>query len=210
MDAMELAQMVVQGMWTYDPILKQVPHLTEEMIAACTAAGVTRIADITDLEDDQRASLLPLSAQEMADVATMCNAYPDIEVNFEVIDADELVEGETATVVVQLERDLEDDEELGFVHAPRYPKTQLEQWWVAIGDPVAGTLLSIKRITFQQQTQAKLTFPAPKAGKHELLLSVLCDSYIGADQEYTVEVNVEAADGAEDSVADGDVEMAEA
>lgn len=211
MDAMELAQMVVQGMWTYDPILKQVPHLTEEIIAACTAAGVTRIEDITDLEDDQRAALLPLSTQEMADVATMCNAYPDIEVNFEVIGADELVEGETATVVVQLERDLDDDEQLGFVHAPRYPKTQLEQWWVAIGDPTAGTLLSIKRLTFQKQTQAKLTFPAPKAGKHELLLSVLCDSYIGADQEYTVEVNVEAAESADAPAdTDGDVEMDDA
>lgn len=43
-----------------------------------------------DMEDDDRNSLLKLTDLEMQDVARFCNHYPNIELNFEVQNKDDL------------------------------------------------------------------------------------------------------------------------
>ena len=72
-----------------------------------------------ELEDDDRSRLLQLSDSQMADVARFCNRYPNIEMNFEVVDKDRINSGSTVNVVVQLERE---DEITGPVIAPFFPQ----------------------------------------------------------------------------------------
>ena len=43
-----------------------------------------------DMEDDSRNELLSFSDVQMHDVARFCNRYPNIELNFEVLNKDEL------------------------------------------------------------------------------------------------------------------------
>ena len=63
-----------------------------------------------DLEDAERNELLAgLSSAQLADVARVCNRYPNIDVSYEVEDADEVASGDTVTVLVNLLR--EGDEE---------------------------------------------------------------------------------------------------
>ena len=47
--------------------------------------------DIMDMEDDSRNKLLSFSDVQMHDVARFCNRYPNIDLNFEVLNKDELV-----------------------------------------------------------------------------------------------------------------------
>lgn len=75
-----------------------------------------------ELEDDDRSRLLQLSDSQMADVARFCNRYPNIEMNFEVVDKDRINSGSTVNVVVQLERE---DEITGPVIAPFFPQVFL-------------------------------------------------------------------------------------
>lgn len=75
-----------------------------------------------ELEDDDRSRLLQLSDAQMADVARFCNRYPNIEMNFEVVDKDRINSGSTVNVVVQLERE---DEITGPVIAPFFPQVML-------------------------------------------------------------------------------------
>lgn len=75
-----------------------------------------------ELEDDDRSRLLQLSDAQMADVARFCNRYPNIEMNFEVVDKDRINSGSTVNVVVQLERE---DEITGPVIAPFFPQVIL-------------------------------------------------------------------------------------
>lgn len=117
--AMELAQMVTQAMWSKDSYLKQLPHFSADIIKRCTDAKIETVFDIMELEDDDRTKLLQLSEAQMADVARFCNRYPNIEMNFEVVDKDRIHSGSTVNVVVNLERE---DEVTGPVIAPFYPQ----------------------------------------------------------------------------------------
>ena len=40
--AMEMSQMVTQGLWQRDPVLMQLPHFTRELAAACADKGAPR------------------------------------------------------------------------------------------------------------------------------------------------------------------------
>lgn len=144
----------------------------------------------------------------MADVAVFCNNYPNIEVSFNITDADDVTAGNPVQITVKLERELDEDEdvnltELGKVSAPLFPKEKKESWWVVIGDAKRNSLLSLKRVSLQQVQNIKLEFMAPEeAGDYELTLYCMSDSYLGCDQEYSVDLNVAVADDSSDESSD--------
>ena len=120
--AMELAQMVTQAMWSKDPLLKQLPHFTADIVKRCKDKKVETVFDIMELEDEDRSRLLQLTDAQMADVARFCNRYPNIELKHEVLDKDKIHSGSSVHVAVQLERE---DEVNGPVIAPFFPQVCL-------------------------------------------------------------------------------------
>ncbi|KAJ3643308.1 hypothetical protein Zmor_026030 [Zophobas morio] len=185
--AMELAQMVTQAMWSKDPLLKQLPHFTADIVKRCKDKKVETVFDIMELEDEDRSRLLQLTDAQMADVARFCNRYPNIELKHEVLDKDKIHSGSSVHVAVQLERE---DEVNGPVIAPFFPQKREEGWWVVIGDPKSNSLLSIKRLTLQQKARVKLDFVAPSPGHHNYTLYFMSDAYLGCDQEYQFSIDV--------------------
>merc|ERR1712241_1344171 len=187
--AMELSQMLTQAMWNKDSYLKQLPHFTSETISRCKnnkEQEVESVFDIMELDDDVRNSLLELSDDQMADVARFCNRYPNIEVEYSVMNKESLSSGAPVNIEVRLERE---DEVTGPVIAPFFPTKREEGWWVVIGDPKNNSLLSIKRLTLQQKAKFMLDFIAPKPGKYDYILYYMSDSYLGCDQEYKFKVD---------------------
>ena len=200
--AMELSQMVTQGQWDKDSALMQLPHVDKACAARCTEAGIESVYDLVDMDDDKRAELLQMSDAQIEDLAEACNRYPNIEVNYEIVNEDEIETGDSVEMIVQLEREM-DDGELGPVIAPRYPKRKEEAWWLVVGDAKKGTLAAIKRVTLGRKSKVKLEFQAPSdPGKVEYTLFFMCDSYLGCDQEYSVELDVKEGDGEDDSEGD--------
>ena len=63
-----------------------------------------------------------------------------------------------------------------------------ENWWIVVGDPHQKKLISIKRIAVGKIANAKLNFTLPKQGLHKLMISILCDSYVGCDQEEEIKI----------------------
>ena len=191
LSAMELSQMLVQGMWERDSALLQLPHFTPALAKACAAAGVEGVFDLMEMEDDERTALLAMSPQQIADVARVANRYPSIDLSFEVEDEDEVASGDGVTVVVSLQRE-GDEEQKGApkVAAPRFPKEKEEGWWLVIGDVGANALMCIKRITLQAKAKVKLDFVAPDPGEYNYKLFLMCDSYLGCDQEYDLPLKV--------------------
>lgn len=114
--------------------------------------------------------------------------------------------GASATLIVRLERvtsdqdDAEDEKKEAsgaalkssdqYVIAPYFPRQKEEQWWVVLGYPRRNNLLAIKRISTNNRQNAsvvKLDFDAPEEeGDCPLTLSLICDSYMGCDQEYEI------------------------
>ena len=188
LSAMELAQMVTQAMWNKESYLRQLPHFTNETIERCQKEKVETIFDIMELEQDVRDKLLQLDNTKMTDVARFCNAYPNIELSYD-LEKESLKAGSSVNVDVALERE---DETVGPVIAPFFPRRREEGWWLVIGEQKSNTLLCIKRLTVTQaKTKVKLEFTAPQEpGKHTLTLFFMCDSYLGCDQEYKLNVEV--------------------
>ncbi|RCH95561.1 DEIH-box ATPase, partial [Rhizopus azygosporus] len=163
LSTMELSQMSVQAIWDRDSPLKQIPYFTNDIIKRCEDKGVESVFDIMELEDDVRNDCLRLDQQKMREVARFVNRYPNIEVGFDVADKDAVTAGSIVNVKVQLEREADEDEEIGPVIAPFYPKKKDEGWWIIVGDPETKTLLAIKRVTLHHKLTVKLDFVAPKA-----------------------------------------------
>jgi len=170
------------------------------------------------MEDEQRNEVLQLTPRQMADVAEFCNSYPNIEVEYKITDEDGLETGDAVQMVVTLERETDDDDEeeeedapkkksvVAYqVKAPRFPKTKTEGWWLVIGDSKRNSLLCIKRVALLEKTKVRLDFVAPdEAGDYSLTLYLMCDSYLGCDQEYEFKLSV--AQGASDDDSDDSME----
>lgn len=201
--AMEISQMVTQGMWERDSMLLQLPHFTKELAKKCQenpGKSIETVFDLVEMEDDERRELLQMSDDQLLHIAQFCNRFPNIDMTYEVLDNDSVRAGREMTLLVTLERDMEGRTEVGPVDAPRYPKARDEGWWLVVGDTKTNQLLAIKRVSLQRKSKVKLDFAPAEAGKKTYTLYFMCDSYLGCDQEYTFTVNVrEAAGPDEDS-----------
>jgi pre-mRNA-splicing helicase BRR2 len=214
--AMELSQMVVQGLWNRDHVLKQIPHFTKEIIDRCDAyqgeESIESVFDILTLEDDVRNDLLRLPDDKMADVAVFCNNYPNVDVTFDVHDADDVTAGDPVQITVKLEREIDEEDmdeeelsQLGVVSAPLFPKEKREGWWIVIGDAKTNSLLSLKRVSLQMTQKVTLEFLAPEEpGDYNLALFCMSDSYLGCDQEYSVPLSVAVGESDDDDDDDDD------
>ncbi|KAJ9550083.1 hypothetical protein OSB04_022626 [Centaurea solstitialis] len=196
--AMEVSQMVTQGMWERDSVLLQLPHFTKDLAKRCQenpGRSIETVFELVEMEDDERRELLQMSDAQLMDIAKFCNRFPNIDLSYDVMDSDNVRAGDDFTLLVTLERDLEGRTEVGPVDAPRYPKAKEEGWWLVVGDTKTNQLLAIKRVSLQRKAKVKLdNITAPsEPGKKSFTLYFMCDSYMGCDQEYSFSVDVKAA-----------------
>ncbi|KAJ0262500.1 DExH-box ATP-dependent RNA helicase DExH13 [Hirschfeldia incana] len=189
--AMEVSQMVTQGMWERDSTLLQLPHFTNDLAKRCQENNIETVFDLVEMEDGKRQELLQMSEAQLLDIARFCNRFPNIDLAYEVVDSKEVTPGKEITLQVMLERDMEGRTEVGSVDAPRYPKTKEEGWWLVVGDTKTNELFAIKRISLQEKAKVKLVFAVPtEPGEKSYTLYLMCDSYLGCDQEYSFSVVV--------------------
>nr|XP_023887210.1 DExH-box ATP-dependent RNA helicase DExH12-like [Quercus suber]XP_023887211.1 DExH-box ATP-dependent RNA helicase DExH12-like [Quercus suber]XP_023887212.1 DExH-box ATP-dependent RNA helicase DExH12-like [Quercus suber]XP_023887213.1 DExH-box ATP-dependent RNA helicase DExH12-like [Quercus suber] len=197
--AMEVCQMVTQGMWECDSMLLQLPHFTKELAKKCEenpGKNIKTVFDFAEMEDDERRELLQMSDEQLLDIARFCNRFPNIDMTYEVLENGNVGAGEDITLQVTLERDLEGRTEVGPVDAPRYPKAKEEGWWLVVGDTKSNQLLAIKRVSLQRNAKVKLKFAAPAdAGEKQYNLYFMCDSYMGCDQECSFSVDIKESAG---------------
>ncbi|KAL2262858.1 hypothetical protein VTK26DRAFT_9245 [Humicola hyalothermophila] len=210
MNAMEMSQMVVQAMWDRDSPLKQIPNFTPEVIKAANKYGIRDIFDFMEKmnpeENPDYASLvqdLGLSQAQLAQAAHFTNdKYPDVSLEFEVEDPDNIRAGEPAGLRVHIQREVDEDEDEegggggggefdATVHAPFYPGRKTENWWLVVGEESSRSLLAIKRVTVGRELKTRLEFVVPTPGRHDLKLFLMSDSYVGVDQEPSFSVMVE-------------------
>ncbi|RPA76659.1 pre-mRNA splicing factor [Ascobolus immersus RN42] len=222
MGAMEMSQMCVQAMWDRDSPLKQIPGFGEQEIEIATEAGINDILEFMDMmspDNPSRNDLLArlnLDGRKLAQAAKFTNEkYPNIaELEYEIEDEEDIHAGSPAYIKIHIERDLDDedeDKEVDMtVHAPFYPKTKIENWWLVLALPETKTLLAIRRVTVGRKLDVRLEFTVPEEGEKELKLYLMCDSYVGVDQEHEVRVKVlEGEESESEEEGEGDVEMSD-
>ncbi|KAJ2905059.1 Pre-mRNA-splicing factor brr2 [Zalerion maritima] len=228
MNAMEMSQMVVQAMWDRDSPLKQIPHFSAEVVKTAQEYGIRDIYDFMEAMNPQEnpkygelVKRMGLTQKQLAEAAQFTNTkYPEISMDFDVVDKDNIQAGAEAEIVVQIEREAEggeddedgDDEIDTSVHAPFYPTRKLENWWLVVGEEATKGLYGIKKFAIaKREMQIKVKFTVPTLGKHHLKLFLMSDSYIGVDQEpdFTVDVGKEMDVDDDDHDVDDDDEEEE-
>lgn len=152
---------------------------------------------------------LGLSNNQLQQAANFTNSkYPNIELEFELEDPDEITAGAASYIKVRLTRDLDEDDEAAdldtTVHAPFYPSKKMENWWLVVGEESSKTLLAIKRITIGKSSNVRLEYTVPTPGEHNLKLFLMSDSYVGVDQDPSFTVNV--AEGMDEDEEDEEAE----
>lgn len=200
--AMELAQMCVQAQWDRDSPLKQLPYFDTQRIQAAVSSEVDSIQAFLECDDELRLDLLKdLSPNSIAEIARVANRYPSLALQHEVLtEASDIKERAPLRLALEIEREIDEEEYEAngervdtTVTAPFFPGSKDEAWWVVVGEPSTNQLLAIKRFTISTKSfQLNLEFPAPRpAGQHALKLFLMADSYLGCDQEYDLDINVQ-------------------
>lgn len=188
---LELCQTVVQQVWQTEPVQRQIPH--HELLAAGGLPTTATVYDLIDMEDGQRDALFAgLSGQQIEDVARFCNAYPSANVTFQlVVDgqaSNHAVVGQSVQVVVSLDQDQDGEEEAedgGLVVSNGFPHPKANLWWAILGHD--EQVVAIKRINSKQ---AALVCEFATPGPKQLKLLVMCDSYLGCDQQFDLQLVV--------------------
>ncbi|EGV61861.1 Sec63-domain-containing protein [Yamadazyma tenuis ATCC 10573] len=184
----DLSQMVIQGIWNRDSPLKQIPHINEGILTRCKKYNVETVYDIMALEDDERDDVLQLEEAELEDVAEFVNKYPNVDISYELEES--VVANEPVMVTVNLERD-EEMEDLSVVSSV-FESHKREEWWIVIGDAASKQLYGIKKTSIAKESQTvQLEMTIPSSGKHNLTIWCMCDSYLDADKEVSLEVEVQ-------------------
>ncbi|WPK24137.1 hypothetical protein PUMCH_001397 [Australozyma saopauloensis] len=190
LQAMDLSQMIVQGMWSNQSPLYQIPHVTPDLIERCKKYDAETVFDIMALEDDERDDVLRMEGEPLEDVANFVNKYPNIDVSYELDMLTPMVANEGKEVIVTIERD-EEMEDLE-VETLRFPIAKAESWWVVVGDSATRQLYGIKKLLVKNISQeVKIEVSVPNSGKHQLTIWCMCDSYVDADKEMLFEVDVQ-------------------
>ena len=200
--SMDVSQMLVQGMWSEDSPLLQIPHFTPEIVKKCESSGVSSIFDI----DEEILKQVGIPKNQHLAVSKFCNAYPDIEIDkVTVSEADDLHSGSPVSVAVSIKRDLSDDSQTGGgVMSQTYPVRKEECWWVVIGDEKSGHVLSLKKATILKHSTVRLEFVAPSQGVHQLKMFLICDSYLGCDLEENFSITVGEAEDSDEETEESD------
>ncbi|XP_038077615.1 activating signal cointegrator 1 complex subunit 3-like [Patiria miniata] len=81
-------------------------------------------------------------------------------------------------------------------HAPRFPKSKHEGWFIVLGDLESKELLALKRIGYVKgRNVVQLAFYTPETtGRVIYALYIMSDCYLGMDQQYSVCLDVQEAD----------------
>jgi len=182
---MQLSQMIVQGCSIRDSNLFQLPHFDRDLVTRCQDNKINDIADLLEMDDGPRESLLNLSEKQLEEVAQVCNKIPSYEIEAQTAGYNE----ETGQVQMLITIKSEDEEEGegeeeydNIVYAPYYPKEKSEQWWLIIVDPIDKKVLSIKRVTVKKNMQVKIAFNPSDSGNRQYEAQLISDSYIGVDE----------------------------
>jgi pre-mRNA-splicing helicase BRR2 len=204
--AMELCQLIVQGMWDTDPTVAQLPHLEVDLLSVLQEKyDVTTVDALLEMdEQDRTKAFSKLSRGQVNEIAAACNSFPDLKQISAVPADNEVAPGARVFVHVVLERDSDENDDMvpavPFVTAPRYPTRKEEGWWVVVGDPTSNTLLSLKYVALSKRARVKLEITAPLVpGNYNLELYLMSDSYVlDCDQQDVFALTVVSGDGGND------------
>ncbi|ESL11076.1 RNA helicase [Trypanosoma rangeli SC58] len=219
---MSLLQCIVQGLWWHSNTLLQIPHVTAGMLSTIAArcgslehaaqVATSSFAALQTLQEVLRDDC-GLNATQLSEAMAAVGGFPLIDVRLRLLhlpapSSNKDVEGHLNDVsgmaadaeyalTVRLTRL---SLQTKHVVAPHFTKPKDEQFWLVVGNEKTGELIALKRVNrLVNRVEATLHFEwdddwaeFAENGAVALSLYVVCDSYVGLDQQYNFSVPVPA------------------
>jgi translocation protein SEC63 len=185
----DFQRMLIQGLDVSDSPLLQIPHFTRDLVRHATS-GKGSVASLKEFmekpADSQRKGCLDMTPDQLKDVEEFVHHVGKTEISamVEVENETDIAEGDIASVVVDITRaNLEDNEAEGPVHAPLFPGSKFEEFWIILTNTANGKMICHSRIRSQEKkVTERLRFMIGSSGDHHLQLHVVSDSYSGMDR----------------------------
>jgi len=192
-NTIELLQMVMQGQWSDSSTLNQLPYFGSKIIDLFNKKGIYHLPELLSSNRDSLTrnieSLIPKHQQ--SHFWSIFHSLPIINIVYSLNGKkSKFKRGEEIGITITMER-LSKYPSDG-AYTPKFPKRKEEGWYLIIGDPVGGELIALKRVNCSKRsTVVKLTFDAPEElGHFNFCLYLMCDVYLGLDQQYPIDFEV--------------------
>lgn len=95
-------------------------------------------------------------------------------------------EGGEAQLVVQLRR--VNSAPTQSVPFSNFPKQKDASWFLIVANPDTRQIICLKRVAFKRFSQKSMVVVLPETFSTPLQVSLMCDSYIGLDQVYDIDL----------------------
>lgn len=137
----------------------------------------------------------PLPIEDLIEIDKALGKVPLVDMKYtlaktdheeNVLSSETMCEGDEAMLVVNLRRTNRSSKQ--FVAISNYPKPKDATWFLLVGVKGKNELLAMKRVSFKRFATKKLSIVVPRDLSDKLELHLMCDSYIGLDQCYEIDV----------------------
>jgi translocation protein SEC63 len=230
--AIKFSQCIIQGLWYTSHPLLQIPHITEnevKLILKSLSDSNRCMQEFLRTPDSDKKGLSHLSQEQQQDIFRVCKIIPSLKIETKLFveedepdldrgaqaeevngqnendtRGDQIFEQDLVTLRVTLTKEnITDGCESAPVHAPYFPKTVKEAWWVILTDK--GTAVrkpnteagihAVEKVTeSSKKIVQELRFMAPAhAGTYEMDLHIFSDCYLGLDETISIRFEVHPA-----------------
>nr|CAB3501610.1 unnamed protein product [Digitaria exilis] len=187
LSCMHLLQMIIQvnftGLWfERDSPLRMLPSMNDDILDHLRSRGVSTVRELLDLSREELHRFLqPFSASELYQDL---QHFPRVNVKLQLQNEQERSKPPTLNIRVQLKNSRRSTSR---AFAPRFPKAKQEAWWLVLGNATSSELYGLKRISFADRVvNTRMELPQ-LFNIQETKLILVSDSYLGFDQEYSLE-----------------------
>lgn len=229
--AIKFSQCIVQGLWHSSHPLLQLPHVTDREIKAIADAAKDSnktLQEFLETPDGEKKGISNLSSEQQKDIFNACKIIPHLKIettlfveeeepdldedatapnqanNQNEVRGDTIYEQDLVTLRVTLtKKNVAEGAESPPVHAPYFPKSLKEAWWLILTDKGSAArkpnaeagIHAVEKVTeASRKIVQELRFMAPpRAGHYEMELHVFSDCYMGLDETIEVSFDVHAA-----------------
>eukprot|EP01105_Mastigella_eilhardi_P023253 TRINITY_DN5830_c0_g1_i2.p1 TRINITY_DN5830_c0_g1~~TRINITY_DN5830_c0_g1_i2.p1 ORF type:complete len:744 (-),score=171.52 TRINITY_DN5830_c0_g1_i2:169-2400(-) len=188
LNAMHLAEMVLQGLWFTDNTLLCLPFVTPSNLEWFQKLGVDSVPELFALPVTKLKSALQeiWSDAQITKFLRELGRIPQVDVKAHAPGSVLAPESELA---IRVELSRANKQTSPFAYTPRFPKAKQEGWWLVAG--FGDELVALRRVTFTSRTSVSLLATAPAApGSYTYTVYLMSDSYLGVNQQYDVHVTV--------------------
>eukprot|EP00629_Pelagomonadales_sp_RCC1024_P017252 CAMPEP_0119260188 /NCGR_PEP_ID=MMETSP1329-20130426/695_1 /TAXON_ID=114041 /ORGANISM="Genus nov. species nov., Strain RCC1024" /LENGTH=609 /DNA_ID=CAMNT_0007259609 /DNA_START=935 /DNA_END=2764 /DNA_ORIENTATION=- len=192
----EFSQYLIQALWVKDHSLAQLPHFGDSEIQHCVKGkgAVKGLREYLGVPHEQKKGLAGLSDIHRADVLQVCGLLPSLRCKFKIFveDEDEIAERDLVTLLIAFDRsNVADGKSAPPIHAPRFPLTRIETWWILVSDR-ADNLIVAEKISRQSKiVNHCIKFLAPpQAGTYVFNVDLKSCDYLGLDIREHIKMTV--------------------